>query len=377
MPVTYNHLIHRPVFQPTLPLTSATTKMDIDHDQADHDQTDDDQTDDIAQFCAITNATAEVAVGYLRASGGKVEMAIQFYLESEIGDPFPSVHSSRPAVHVPSPAPRNISSSFETDEEMARRLTEEDTDRVRAPIAPKREVLFGGGGGGLAGLPSVSVPALYGNLALPAHSTRSRTGATRIFNQQEAPGSSSSGHEAFRDFAAESASSQETRRTDKAKRLADLFRPPFDIMFKDDFDSARNKARAEMKWLMVNIQNVTEFACQVMNRDLWSDLPVKELVRENFVFMQYGSESTEGKRYINLYPIDNYPHVAIIDPKTAERVKVWNTVMEPIDFIMSGILIDFLWKASLHDLTEFLDSPTAFASRMKLPVPPKKKTSKV
>ncbi|RUS32715.1 thioredoxin-like protein [Jimgerdemannia flammicorona] len=327
MPVTYNHLIHRPVFQPTLPLTSATTKMDIDHDQADHDQTDDDQTDDIAQFCAITNATAEVAVGYLRASGGKVEMAIQFYLESEIGDPFPSVHSSRPAVHVPSPAPRNISSSFETDEEMARRLTEEDTDRVRAPIAPKREVLFGGGG--LAGLPSVSVPALYGNLALPAHSTRSRTGATRIFNQQEAPGSSSSGHEAFRDFAAESASLQGW--------LADLFRPPFDIMFKDDFDSrfwfdchalahyfsfllpdeqARNKARAEMKWLMVNIQNVTEFACQVMNRDLWSNLPVKELVRENFVFMQYGSESTEGKRYINLYPIDNYPHVAIIDPKT-------------------------------------------------------------
>lgn len=37
---------------------------------------------------------------------------------------------------------------------------------------------------------------------------------------------------------------------------------------------------------MVNIQEAGVFACQVLNRDLWSDKSVKEIVKENFVFLQ-------------------------------------------------------------------------------------------
>lgn len=74
--------------------------------------------------------------------------------------------------------------------------------------------------------------------------------------------------------------------TAKAKRLADLFRPPFDIMYHGNFEEARDTAKEKNKWLMINVQNPTEFACQVMNRDLWSDSFVKDIVKESFIFLQ-------------------------------------------------------------------------------------------
>jgi hypothetical protein len=37
---------------------------------------------------------------------------------------------------------------------------------------------------------------------------------------------------------------------------------------------------------MINVQDPTEFACQVMNRDLWSDSFVKDIIRESFIFLQ-------------------------------------------------------------------------------------------
>jgi hypothetical protein len=37
---------------------------------------------------------------------------------------------------------------------------------------------------------------------------------------------------------------------------------------------------------MVNIQNPSEFSCQVLNRDLWSDGFVKDIIRQWFIFLQ-------------------------------------------------------------------------------------------
>lgn len=41
-----------------------------------------------------------------------------------------------------------------------------------------------------------------------------------------------------------------------------------------------------MKWIMVNIMNPSEFPCQILNRDLWSNREVQKTIRENFYFMQ-------------------------------------------------------------------------------------------
>jgi hypothetical protein len=122
----------------------------------------------------------------------------------------------------------------------------------------------------------------------------------------------------------------------KAKRLADLFRPPFDIMFHGTFEEAREDAKEKNKWLLINIQDPTEFSCQVLNRDLWSDPFIKDIIKASFIFLQYGNTSADGQRYRTFYQIMKFPHIAVIDARTGERVKMWENDMSPTDFMMQG-----------------------------------------
>ncbi|KTW32148.1 uncharacterized protein T551_00830 [Pneumocystis jirovecii RU7] len=132
----------------------------------------------------------------------------------------------------------------------------------------------------------------------------------------------------------------------KKSRLAYLFRPPFDIMKNIDLETAQEQAKDDMLWVMVNLQDNTDFSCQKLNRDLWKDQRVKDIVLGNFIFLQYTAVSPDGILYQQFYPIKEYPHIAIIDPRTGERVKVLsNSAMEPDSFLME--LHDFLEKYSL------------------------------
>ena len=49
---------------------------------------------------------------------------------------------------------------------------------------------------------------------------------------------------------------------------------------------ARIAGQSSNKWLLVNLQDSTEFSCQVLNRDLWSNEKVKKVIRNNFIFWQ-------------------------------------------------------------------------------------------
>ena len=88
---------------------------------------------------------------------------------------------------------------------------------------------------------------------------------------------------------------------------------------------------------MVNLQDSSEFACQALNRDLWSNSSVKDLIREYFVFLQYWLEAPEGERYRNYYPVEHFPHIAIIDPRTGERVHQWDVALSPGEFLQYGL----------------------------------------
>lgn len=135
--------------------------------------------------------------------------------------------------------------------------------------------------------------------------------------------------------------------------LAKMFQPPWDLMYKDTWDNAREEGREEKKWLLVNIQNGSVFACQVLNRDLWKNPSVADTVRENFIFIQYSHEDIRAEQYLQYYfqrfeNPDLYPHIAIVDPRTGEQVKVWSgeTPKAP-EFLMQ--LHEFLDRYSLNN----------------------------
>lgn len=95
-----------------------------------------------------------------------------------------------------------------------------------------------------------------------------------------------------------------------------MYRAPTDLMMAAGFEEAKEAAQLADKWLLVNIQDETEFACHVLNRDFWSSADVKDLVLSSFVFWQQLSISQQGAQFIDRYKVTAFPFVAILDPAT-------------------------------------------------------------
>lgn len=122
------------------------------------------------------------------------------------------------------------------------------------------------------------------------------------------------------------------------------------------WDEAREKGKEEFKWILVNVQDPSIFDCQQLNRDIWKHEGIRELVKENFVFMQYSKDDPRGNQYTQYYfPLRDsdaaYPHIAIVDPRTGEQVKIWSGPPVPVagEFLMQ--LVEFLDRYSL-DVTK-------------------------
>ncbi|RKP22662.1 thioredoxin-like protein [Syncephalis pseudoplumigaleata] len=124
-----------------------------------------------------------------------------------------------------------------------------------------------------------------------------------------------------------------TTHSEKEDRLAELFRPPYDIITRANLEAARIQAKKEKKKIMVNYQDLSDFACQVLNRDIWSHEGLQAFIREHFVFLQYTTDEQEGQDYQIRYKVQTFPHVAIIDPRTGACKHVWNKIDDPETFM--------------------------------------------
>ncbi|KND04409.1 uncharacterized protein SPPG_00139 [Spizellomyces punctatus DAOM BR117] len=258
----------------------------------------------ILNFVEVTGADPDVAKSYLTVAEGRVEQAISLFMENG-GAPLTSEIPERP---------QTSSSAASSTSSLPR-----EPEEVRAPIAPKREALFSNDGpsfhrgGGRRAQPVSTIPGLP-----PSPFMQEPLGPIipSIAN-------------------------------DRNSRLAELFRPPTDIIHDaNTLEHAREYAKHHNKWVIVTLNDPSEFGCQVMNRDLWKDSAVQDLIKENFIFIYWGADSPPGRNHRALYPVDSYPYVAIIDPITGERMKTWSTTMTPAEFMQDAS--EFLARHSLH-----------------------------
>lgn len=193
---------------------------------------------------------------------------------------------------------------------------------------------------------------------MPIHS-RSRTngnaGRAGIFNQRTAQSNvwDSTADSGARRRELATATGGASEQSSKMNMLAELFRPPFEIMYQGPWEKARDMGKDDEKWLLVNIQDPAIFDCQRLNRDIWKNDDIKATVRENFIFLQYAKDDPRGEQYNNYYfhardSSDAYPHIAIVDPRTGEQVKVWSgpPIPEAVDF--HAQLHEFLDRYSLN-----------------------------
>lgn len=274
--------------------------------------------------------------------------------------------------------------SFEDDEAMARRLQEEmygggggggagddvDSEGVRAPMARTTETLVGPNSDwSTVGRDPGEMRAAVAEQMMARQRRRAGPG---IFNQRDSSAiwaqddpNNPEVHRQVLSRATGGASDQ----TAKSNLLADLFRPPFDLISQLPFSGARDEGRETEKWILINVQDPSIFDCQVLNRDIWKNQSIRDTIKEHFIFLQYNKDDPRGQEYVNYYfrtMLDNedaYPHIAIVDPRTGEQVKTWSgsPSPKPADFLM--------------DLHEFLDR-YSLKMDMKNPVQTKRKESK-
>ncbi|KAI1975922.1 UBX domain protein Ubx2 [Ophidiomyces ophidiicola] len=341
----------------------------------------------VAQFTEITGSSPETATHYLQLSDYNLQTAMQLYFENgavDIQPEAPAAPSQRPSTRPQAPAPyedesgivhldsddeatdipvgtssretpRTTTTTFEDDLAMARRLQEElyaggdsiDGDSVRAPMARKTETLVGPG----ADFEDVDEEILEQVRARQ----RARVGRAGIFNQRDVSSSiwndeDPASHRATLSRATGGASEASS----KSSMLAEMYRPPFEIISRLPWDLARTEGREKMKWLLVNVQDPSIFDCQLLNRDLWKNREISDTIKEHFLFLQFNKDDERGAQYLQYYFTgrdvqDNYPHIAIVDPRTGEQVKVWSgpPVVKAPEFLMQ--LHEFLDRYSLDN----------------------------
>ncbi|KAF6841008.1 UBX domain protein [Colletotrichum musicola] len=360
--------------------------------------------EDISNFVAITAASPEAARGYLEMAGNNLEAAIQLFFESpdlqhsfapadapsssSRAPPVPS--STRPSagrqddrgvIHIDSDDDGDTAMTVDDDDDdfevaanaqaaaVARNAQEEED----AAMAKKlQEELYGGGAGGggggaggsgfdevrspIARTTETLVGGYEGDDGMDMETIiraqmRQREAAARARGGNRGPFSHN-----LSIWEDDGATSQpaSTEGGSRAQRLAELFRPPYDIMSRLDWDEARQEGKDEKKWIMVNLQDMSDFNCQALNRDIWKDSAVRQLLQESFIFLQYDKSSPLSQQYTTFYfhgvgheNPDNYPHVAIIDPRTGEQVKVWSGRPFPSARDFHAQLAEFLDRYSL------------------------------
>jgi UBX domain-containing protein 7 len=74
-------------------------------------------------------------------------------------------------------------------------------------------------------------------------------------------------------------------------------------LFVGPFQAARQAAKDSKRWMLVNIQSDSDFACHALNRDVWKDEMVESLVQSGFIFWQQSDKSEEAKTYIERYQV--------------------------------------------------------------------------
>ncbi|WMV23082.1 hypothetical protein MTR67_016467 [Solanum verrucosum] len=278
------------------------------------------------RYCTLrlwlwTSVRFELYFTIFEATSWKLDEAIQlFYIGNESGAAafFNSPQLGNDALLGDPSLSGVVNDSVDTN------LVQGDGDDVRPPLPVKREVLYDNA-------------VLYGSSGMGGSSREPRLVVP------------------FRNFEEEmkhpgvwEAEKRSTSTADAAQdNLASLYRPPFALMYHGSFEKAKDAARAQNKWLLVNMQSTREFSSHMLNRDTWANEAVAQTIKSNFIFWQVYDDTEEGSKVCTYYKLDSMPVVLVIDPITGQKMRSWRGMVQP--------------ETLLEDLLSFMDaSPSEY-----------------
>jgi hypothetical protein len=106
--------------------------------------------------------------------------------------------------------------------------------------------------------------------------------------------------------------------------LSRTFEPPYDLIHSEGgFEGALAHAKEHNRLLLVSLQEYSEFGCHAVNRDIWGDDLIQDVIRAKFVFWQATVDTREGGQYARHFGVNRFPHIGIIHPN--HRSIVWGS----------------------------------------------------
>ncbi|KAF5939658.1 hypothetical protein HYC85_023917 [Camellia sinensis] len=252
---------------------------------------------------------------WVQATSWKLEEAIQlFYIGNEGGTVASSIYS--PPLENDRPLADQSSSQLKEDigDENGRQA---DGNEVRAPIPVRREVLYDN-----------AIP--YGSrVGYSSHEAHSVVPFRNFTEEMKRPG------------IWESEQGATSTADNSPDNLASLYRPPFALMHNGTFEAAKDAAKIQDKWFLVNVQSNKEFSSHMLNRDTWANEAVSQTISNNFIFWQVYDDTEEGRKVCTYYKLDSIPVILVIDPITGQKMRSWRGMVQP--------------ESLLEDLLPFMD----------------------
>ncbi|CAD7093922.1 unnamed protein product [Hermetia illucens] len=294
-----------------------------------------DQSEDVAQLMEITGLDQAAAQSLLEMHNSNLEQAINYHLETSNEHELRNTSTADGSRSGPSSNNHGVSRTPIIP-------VEPGEDYVRAPIPSRKEQLVMPEDDNFRfrkrRAPAFSVCPLR-NFAREAEIQEEQlntyldgggmTAIGSVFANRGVSGiGSAAGYsrEGYDQAANGVDASLSTQTIAKRARLEDLFRPPVELLFWGTFHAVRNYATLQNRWLIVNLQDNSEFKSQIINRDIWSDPILKELVQKHFVLWQVSVDNAEGLRFKTFYKVDTIPYICIIDPRTGENKQAFDVV---------------------------------------------------
>ncbi|CAI2734853.1 unnamed protein product [Schistosoma spindalis] len=132
----------------------------------------------------------------------------------------------------------------------------------------------------------------------------------------------------------------------KRKHLQQLYQPPVEILFDGTVQAAELAAQEKNQWLLISIHDEGCFECHLLNRDVWKDPKIYQLIKRHCTFVQIPVDSSEGLRFRSSYSyVQSASHIAILDPFTGEQKMMWTHLNDPK--IVYDVLYQFIQHTAL------------------------------
>jgi hypothetical protein len=230
----------------------------------------------VSQFMAFTGSSdAERACSYLEMSGNDLQTAIGLYMEHEHQGPSgdsagDALHNNPPAEIRAPDATRTMRLMDEHEHDMGGFGYQDPT--MQLMNAMMDEQLFAGA------FANADAP-IRGNVRAAINAAAAEEKSNDEDDDEDEDDDSVIMADDYQDLAQQQPA--------QPPRLSDMFAAPTHLMHTTGgFQGARASAKDARRWLLVNIQCDSEFSCHSLNRDVWKDELVENLVREGFIFWQ-------------------------------------------------------------------------------------------